>query len=1139
MRYDAFLSYSHRADRLRAVAMQRLLQTLAKPFYRWKALHIFRDETSLAANPRLWPTIERALAESRYFILLANPDSAASAWCGREVSWWLAHRSAETLLIVVTGGDLVYDQEHGDFDWSRTNALSGALKGHFAAEPFYRDLRWATGAEHVSVNEPRFRAEVLPIAAALHGREPEALDSEDMRQFRRARLFWRSAAAGLAVLALTSVTMAWLAERKTREAERERAIAIARQAAAEAETTRLSRAAELPHSVLLAVEAARRLTEQHAVSAEVDRTLREGLALLPVRPAILPHTKVAALAIGADGKRAVSASLDGWVGMWDLLSQSELRRLDTRMKAGDAAVSADLDAVALAVQNDAVVVRIADGQVVARTSHKASVTHVAFNRDSTLMAAASLDHGVSVTSLRDGREVGRFAHGDAVNALAFSDDSRLIATGTGSFATRLSKGEPQDEAAYVWEIASGRRLARLPHPHVVEAVAFGADSRKLVTGCQDGSARAWDVETQSELVRVAHPDGVRIVRVSPDGRYVASASSPFLVASKDQTVQIWELANGREVGRITHEDGIRSIAFSPDGRRLASASADRTVRLSGAEGREEMRLALDEYPSALAFAPDGEHLIVGGPGVQIVRAESGFMPMRLAFPPSVSKVALPPTGGTVAVVDNGKAAVVWEFGKSAPLFRVEHVGFIFDVAFSADGRWLATAGGDDKSAVIWNAATGAPHARLLHDDKVVRLAWSPDARTLATASSSATAHLWNIDTGNETRRLTHAAPVTAMGYSRDSRRLATGTEAGRVHVWDAASGNAVMEVTADPGVEVDYVAISPDGRRVAAAASRPVARLWEIDSGKELSTLRHNDDVAGVVWSPDGRLVTRTLNGTVRVWNADGAGVEAEIRIDGTDALAFSHDGRYAATGGSDRTARVWRFPDMIEAIRLTHPIAVREVAFSADDRFLTVWSGDILASPQAVRRWPLALDVLIDEACERLARNLTLEEWRQHFPGEPYRRTCPNLPTHVSVLAPIFDRAKAAAAAGDRRETTRHYDALARQADNTDDVYVANQVCWVGSLDGAPRQVLPLCERAVALGRGDGNVRDSRGVARALLGDRAGAIEDFKAFIAWAQRAQPESPLIAKREAWLATLEQGRNPFDADVLAALRKSEQ
>ena len=79
MRYDAFLSYSHRADRLRAVAMQRLLQTLAKPFYRWKALHIFRDETGLAANPRLWPTIERAARK-------AQPKSPLIA----KREWWLA-----------------------------------------------------------------------------------------------------------------------------------------------------------------------------------------------------------------------------------------------------------------------------------------------------------------------------------------------------------------------------------------------------------------------------------------------------------------------------------------------------------------------------------------------------------------------------------------------------------------------------------------------------------------------------------------------------------------------------------------------------------------------------------------------------------------------------------------------------------------------------------------------------------------------------------------------------------------------------------------------------------------------------------------------------------------------------------------
>jgi tetratricopeptide (TPR) repeat protein len=135
-----------------------------------------------------------------------------------------------------------------------------------------------------------------------------------------------------------------------------------------------------------------------------------------------------------------------------------------------------------------------------------------------------------------------------------------------------------------------------------------------------------------------------------------------------------------------------------------------------------------------------------------------------------------------------------------------------------------------------------------------------------------------------------------------------------------------------------------------------------------------------------------------------------------------------------------------------------------------------------------------------------------------------------------MFDRAKAAATAGRGRQAKDHYDALAREADNTDDASVANQICWIGSLDGAPRQVLPLCERAVALAPDDGNLRDSRGVARALLGDRASAIEDFNAFIAYARRTQPDSSLIAQREAWITALEQGRNPFDKSTLAALRK---
>src|SRR5512138_2586624 len=102
MLYDAFISYSHAKDKPIAAALQRAVQTLGKPWYRRRALRVFRDDTSLSATPQLWPTIEQALAESRYLILLASPEAAASPWVDKEIAWWLQHKSTDTLLIALT-----------------------------------------------------------------------------------------------------------------------------------------------------------------------------------------------------------------------------------------------------------------------------------------------------------------------------------------------------------------------------------------------------------------------------------------------------------------------------------------------------------------------------------------------------------------------------------------------------------------------------------------------------------------------------------------------------------------------------------------------------------------------------------------------------------------------------------------------------------------------------------------------------------------------------------------------------------------------------------------------------------------------------------------------------------------------------
>jgi len=116
--YDAFISYSHAKDKPIATALQSVVQKLGKPWYRRRALRVFRDDASLWATPHLWPSIERALSQSRFLILLASPDAAASRWVGQEITYWLDDNSADTVLIALTEGELEWDQATGDFRWS-------------------------------------------------------------------------------------------------------------------------------------------------------------------------------------------------------------------------------------------------------------------------------------------------------------------------------------------------------------------------------------------------------------------------------------------------------------------------------------------------------------------------------------------------------------------------------------------------------------------------------------------------------------------------------------------------------------------------------------------------------------------------------------------------------------------------------------------------------------------------------------------------------------------------------------------------------------------------------------------------------------------------------------------------------------
>ena len=185
MKYNAFISYSHAADGRMAPSLQSALERFAKPWYKLRNLNIFRDEASLSASPHLWSNIQTALDNSEYLIYMASPESAASKWVSKEIEYWLEIRSLDTILIVLSDGDLNWEEDNNKMKNIDYNSLPLILDQAFEDEPFYVDFRDMRSESDLSLKNPIFKKEVLKLAAQLHGKAPKDLASEEVSAHRK------------------------------------------------------------------------------------------------------------------------------------------------------------------------------------------------------------------------------------------------------------------------------------------------------------------------------------------------------------------------------------------------------------------------------------------------------------------------------------------------------------------------------------------------------------------------------------------------------------------------------------------------------------------------------------------------------------------------------------------------------------------------------------------------------------------------------------------------------------------------------------------------------------------------------------------------------------------------------------------
>lgn len=239
-----------------------------------------------------------------------------------------------------------------------------------------------------------------------------------------------------------------------------------------------------------------------------------------------------------------------------------------------------------------------------------------------------------------------------------------------------------------------------------------------------------------------------------------------------------------------------------------------------------------------------------------------------------------------------------------------HVGEVWSVRWSPDGRRLASAS-SDKSVRLWDTDTGQRLSLLTdHTDAVKAAVWSPDGHRLASASHDQTVRVWDSDTGQSLLRLGgHASTVVDVAWSPNGRRLASASDDKTVRLWDTSSGQYLTALQGHTDA-VYSVAWSPDGKRLASASRDQTVRLWDSATGQLLNTMQgHTNTVVKVAWSPDGkRLASACRDQTVRLWDAEHGQPLAPLEGYASPmwAVAWSPDGRCLATAGDDIAIRLW-----------------------------------------------------------------------------------------------------------------------------------------------------------------------------------------------------------------------------------------
>lgn len=461
-------------------------------------------------------------------------------------------------------------------------------------------------------------------------------------------------------------------------------------------------------------------------------------------------------------------------------------------------------------------------------------------------------------------------------------------------------------------------------------------------------------------------------------RLVASLVALLLVASGLTVYSLWQRseANARREVAVSRQLAVTAARLRESDPGLANQLALSAYRIAPTTEARSALLAASTTPEVTrivrpgrarqAVAVSGDGRLLAGAGAMesdnellIWELTGPGGPRRTGAPPLptnglVYAVAFSPDGKTLATAGEGRSVSLWSLrdpahpvALGAPLAGPADA--VQALEFSPDGAFLA-AGSEDTKVHLWNVRDPARptpvEAAVGHTKSVNAVAFRPDGGLLATGDSAGEVRLWELSTG---RPLPVGAPlggtgrVNAVTFGPDGTQLAAGSNDGAVRLWDVR--DPALPVAGKPmvgkaGAWVNTLAFSADGRLVAAGSADSMVRLWDMSTQTVVSTLPHPDPVTAVAFRDHGRrLVTNAADGVARLWTLPGPVIPAgEVPI---TTVAYRPDGRLMAAAAGD--VRLWDTTNPERPAQLTAVLRAPEpfdriagiVTISPDGRLL------------------------------------------------------------------------------------------------------------------------------------------------------------------------------------------------------------